>query len=111
MTSWIPGAPLSRRHVAVPTVHAAGPITEHAYSVMVTMDHDTARLEIAAAGPALPAGLAACLQALVNAAVLPPPPANPVQYTTERYPSRLFLTKRHTGIAAEPTPRAVSRVE
>eukprot|EP00959_Pyramimonas_sp_CCMP1952_P013960 295247-Pyramimonas_sp.AAC.1 len=75
------------------------------------MDHDTARLEIAAADPALPAGLAACLQtpAPVNAAVVPPPRANPVQYTAERYPSRLFLTERHTGTAAEPMPWAVGR--
>eukprot|EP00959_Pyramimonas_sp_CCMP1952_P032884 689507-Pyramimonas_sp.AAC.1 len=75
------------------------------------MDHGTVRVEIAAAGPALPAGLAACLQAPtpVNAAVAPPPPANLVQRTAERYPSRLFLTERYTGIAAEPTPRAVRR--
>eukprot|EP00959_Pyramimonas_sp_CCMP1952_P221277 4625671-Pyramimonas_sp.AAC.1 len=111
MTGRIPGAPLSRRHVVVPTVRAADPITEHAYSVMATMGHGTARVEIAAAGPALPAGLAACLRAPapVSADVVPPPLANPVQYTAEGYPSRLFLTERYTGIAAEPMPRAVRR--
>eukprot|EP00959_Pyramimonas_sp_CCMP1952_P090480 1894117-Pyramimonas_sp.AAC.1 len=31
MTSRIPGVPLSRREVVVPTVRATGPITEHAY--------------------------------------------------------------------------------
>eukprot|EP00959_Pyramimonas_sp_CCMP1952_P177802 3716102-Pyramimonas_sp.AAC.1 len=63
MTGRIPGVPLSRRHAVVPTVRVAGLITEHAYSVMTTMDHGTARVAIAAAGPAPPAGLAACLQA------------------------------------------------
>eukprot|EP00959_Pyramimonas_sp_CCMP1952_P170295 3557973-Pyramimonas_sp.AAC.1 len=63
MTGRIPGAPLSRRHAVAPTVRAAGPITEHANSVMATMDHGTAPLEIAAADPALPHGLAARLHA------------------------------------------------
>eukprot|EP00959_Pyramimonas_sp_CCMP1952_P069318 1446492-Pyramimonas_sp.AAC.1 len=62
------------------------------------MDHGTARVEIAPADPALPSGLAACLQ-------------SPTPYTAERYPSRLFLAERHAGIAAEPTPRAARRVE
>eukprot|EP00959_Pyramimonas_sp_CCMP1952_P195482 4087370-Pyramimonas_sp.AAC.1 len=56
---------------------------------MATMGHGTARWEIAAADPALPAGIAACLRAPVNAAVAPPPSANRAQCAAERCPGRL----------------------
>eukprot|EP00959_Pyramimonas_sp_CCMP1952_P015475 328097-Pyramimonas_sp.AAC.1 len=47
MTGRIPGVPVSRRHVVVPTVRAAGPTAEHAHSVIATTDIGTARVEIA----------------------------------------------------------------
>ena len=105
-----PGVALARRQVIVPTIRAEGPLTQHAQISAQTVTQARARQELLESDPALSD---VAIRALVQPDAAPPPapPARPVIYSTERYPSRLFLTERYTGIASDPVPRGVKRAE
>ena len=98
------GVQLSRRHVVVPTRRAPGPLVPSAERILETMTQQEARDELAATDP--DADFIPALPPAMDAV-----PALGYVPNNERYPTRLFLTERYTGVAAESVPAAICRRE
>ena len=108
-----PGVAVGRRAVVVPTIRAQGPLSEHATRSIAEMTHAEARNFLLESDPALSSAAIDVLRSGQQAQVIQPAAAQgeQIQYTTERYPSRLFLPERYTRFASDPIPCAIRRVE
>ena len=102
-----PGVKPGRRQVLVPTVRAAGPILREAQTFLRDWSNDEARDVFTHSDPYITDDAAA----LLSGPAIPQDPLPAWEPTTERYPSRMFPTERYYGIAADPLPSRIKRMD
>ena len=102
-----PGVKPGRRQVLVPTVRAAGPITREALMFLSGWTNDEVRDVFTQSDPYITHEAAA----LLSGPAIQPDPLPAWEPTTERYPSRMFPTGRYSGLAADPIPSRIKRMD